>query len=137
MGQIAGQACNVNLSKYEEEELLAPDPYFIDYLPIETEPNFLVPSSSEVGALFPLFYRGSGERVKDAEAYSIALPPELLEEFQAYIDRNGMLEHARRLIYEEEPFGDDEHRLYKLNDGMTWGCKCQNITQYSNMFDYA
>jgi len=63
-----------------------------------------------------------GEAVKNDEAYGIALPPELLEEFQAYIERNGMLEHARRLIYEEEPVGNDEHRLDKLNDGMTWGC---------------
>jgi len=46
--------------------------------------------------------------VKNDEAYGIALPPELLEEFQAYVERNGMLEHARRLIYEEEPVGNDE-----------------------------
>ena len=49
-----------------------------------------------------------GEAVKNDEAYGIALPPELLEEFQAYIEHNGMLEHARRLIYEEEPVGNDE-----------------------------
>jgi len=49
------------------------------------------------------------EAVKNDEAYGIALPPELLEEFQAYIERNGMLEHARRLIYEEEPVGNDKH----------------------------
>jgi len=69
----------------------------------------------------------SGEAVKNDEAYGIALPPELLEEFQAYIERNGMLEHARRLIYEEEPVGNDEHRLDKLNDGMTWNCKCTEL----------
>ena len=66
--------------------------------------------------------------MKNDEAYGIALPPELLEEFQACTERNGMLEHARRLIYEEETFGNHEHRLYKLYDGMTWGCKCQNIS---------
>jgi hypothetical protein len=44
-----------------------------------------------------------------------------------------MLEHARRLLYEEKSFyeeetlfEEEETRLYKLNDGMTWGCKCQN-----------
>jgi hypothetical protein len=145
MGQIAGEACDVALFLNEDEEdedelltpsqyyeileqeELTPDPYFIDYLPIDTEPNFLVPSSAAVGELFPLFYRGSGEAVKNDNAYGIALPPELFEEFQAYIERNGMLEHARRLIYEEEQLGNDEHRgLYKLNDGMTWGSKCKN-----------
>jgi len=65
--------------------------------------------------------------VKNDEAYGIALPPKPLEEFQAYIERNGMLEHARRLIYEEEPVGNDEHRLDKLNYGMTWGCKCTEL----------
>jgi hypothetical protein len=107
--------------------LVAPDPFLIDYLPIETEPNFLVPSSAAIGELFPLFYRGSGEAVKNDDTYGIALPPELLGEFQAYITRNGMLEHARRLTYEEEQHVNDEHHgLYKLNDGMTWGSKCKN-----------
>ena len=103
LGQIAGQPCNgtlsKNIAKEDEETNIAPS--LVDYLPIDTEPNFLVPNRREIGELFPLYYRGSGERVKDVEAYGIALPPELLEEFQAYIDRNGMLEHARRLIYEE------------------------------------
>jgi hypothetical protein len=143
MGQMAGEACDVALFLNEDEEdkdelltlsqydevdfLVAPDPFLIDYLPIDTEPNFLVPSSAAVGELFPLFYRGSGEAVKNDDAYGIALPPELLGEFQAYIERNSMLEHARRLLYEEEQHGNGEHRgLYKLNDGMAWGSKCKN-----------
>ena len=135
IGQVAGEACNVPLLSYNanNEDKLAIDPYNMDYLPIDMQPNFLVPRSPEVGELTPLFYRGSGEHVKDAEAFGIALPPELLEEFQAYFDRNGMLEHARRLLYEEKSFyeeetlfEEEETRLYKLNDGMTWGCKCQN-----------
>ena len=67
--------------------------------------------------------------MKNDEAYGIALPPELLEEFQAYIERNGMLEHTRHLIYEEEQVGnEDKHRLdKKLNDGMKWGCKCTEL----------
>jgi hypothetical protein len=56
-------------------ELLAPDPYAIDCLSIDTEPNFLVPSSAKVGELFPLLYRSSGEAVKDEEAYGIAGSP--------------------------------------------------------------
>jgi hypothetical protein len=144
MGQIAGEACDATLFLNEDEEdkdealtpseyyemvelLVTPDPYFIDYLPVDTEPNFLVPSSAAVGELFPLFYRGLGEAVKNDDAYGIALPPQLLEEFQAYITRNGMLEHARRLIYEEEQLGNDEYRdLYKFYDGMTWGSKCKH-----------
>ena len=82
----------------------------------------LLPQRTEiVSSSFTLLL---GEAVKNDEAYGIALPLELLEEFQAYIERNGMLEHARRLINEEEPVGNDEHRLDKLNNGMTWGCKC-------------
>jgi len=116
----------VDVKIEEEDNTEKASASHVDYLPIETEPNFLVPIRTEVGELTPLYFRSSGERIKDAEAFGIALPPELLEEFQAYIVRNGMLEHARRLIYEEKPFGNSEHRLYKLNDGMTWGCKCQN-----------
>ncbi len=95
------------------------------YVSTDVEPNFLVPKENEVevGELFPLYYRDTRHRVKNDEAYGIALPPQLLQEFQAYVERNGMLRHARRLIYEEEPFGNNEHRLYKLDDGMTWGCK--------------
>jgi hypothetical protein len=50
MGQVAGEACNVTRFQYEvQEELLAPaDPYVIDYLPIDDEPNFLVPSAAKV-----------------------------------------------------------------------------------------
>ena len=95
----------------------------INYLSKDVEPNYLVPAEAKVGELFPIYYRDSSERVKDSEAFGITLPPELLVEFQSYVERNGMLDHARKLIYEDEPFEKDEHRLYKLNDGTTWGGK--------------
>jgi hypothetical protein len=106
---------------HEKVELLvAPDPCFIDCLPIDTEPNFLVPSSAAVGELFPLFCRGSGEAVKNDDTCGTALPPQLLEEFQAHMERDGALEHARRLTCEEEPLGNDKWRgLHKFDDGMT------------------
>ena len=88
----------------------------------------MVPSSAIVGELFPLLYRDSGKAVKNnEEAHGIALPPELLEKFQAYFERNGgILEHARRLIYGVELLRNNEHRLGKLNGGVTWGCECPN-----------
>jgi hypothetical protein len=76
-----------------------------------------------VGEIFPLYFRATGERVKDDEALGIALPPELHEEFKKYIEANGMLRKAREIIYEGERFANNEHRLYKLDDNMTWGCK--------------
>jgi len=106
-------------------------PSLIEYLPIDIEPNFLVPSHSDVGELYNLYYRGTGDRIKNEEAFGIALPPELLEEFQAYIEGNDMLEHARRMIYGEDSFGNEDHRLYKLKDGMTWGCKFQSAIHHT------
>ncbi len=112
---------------YENDPALTHVPEDEDgkYLSADVEPNFLVPKDNEVnvGELFPLYYRDTRTRVKNDEAYGIALPPQLLKEFQAYVERNGMLRHARKLIYEEEPFGNNEHRLYQLDDGMIWGCK--------------
>ena len=55
--------------KIEEEDNTEIAPSQVDYLPIETEPNFLV---NQVGELIPPHYSVSGERIKDAEAYGIA-----------------------------------------------------------------
>jgi hypothetical protein len=136
MGQMAGDACDVTLFSNEDEEdkddplapsehcekvelLVAPDPCFIDCLPIDTELNFLVLSSAAVGELFPLFCRDSGEAVKNDDTCGAALPPQLLEEFQARMERDGALEHARRLTCKEEPLGSDKHRgLHKFDNSL-------------------
>ena len=106
---------------WDEEERYPPSN--VDFLPVDEEPHFLVPVNTSVAEIFPLYFRESGERVKDDEAFGIALPPELLVEFQRYIKTNGMLRHARQMTYEGEGFGNVEHRLLKLDDNMTWGCK--------------
>ena len=49
--------------KIEEEDDTEIAPSQVDYLPIETEPNFLV---NQVGELTPPHYSGSGERIKAA-----------------------------------------------------------------------
>ena len=145
LGQTAGNKCNATLSDFQVDQATVDDesrlaPSLVDYLPTDVEPNYLVPKDSKVGELYNLFYRNVGEPLKNDEAFGIALPPELLQEFQTYIDKNGMLDHARRLIYEEEPFGNNEHRLYKLNDGMTWGCKYlktkEILIEYENEFSW-
>jgi len=112
---------------WPEEERFAPNDKYFD----ETEePNFLVPESLEAGEMAPLYWRDTRERVKDDEAYAIGLPEELLKEFTAYVEKNGMLRAAKKLIYPEtntgegmvEPFEHGvEHKIYKLEDGQNWG----------------
>ena len=108
-------------SYWDNEERFPPKD--VSFLSFDEEPHFLVPANASVGEIFPLYFRETGERVKDDEALGIALPPELHEEFKKYIEANGMLSKAREIIYEGERFANNEHRLYKLDDNMTWGCK--------------
>ncbi len=108
--------------EYWDEDKRYP-PLNIDFLSNEEEPHFLVPANTTVAQIFPLYFRHNGERLKNDEAFGISLPPELLTEFQKYIERNGMLRFARQMIYEGESLGEGDHRLYKLDDNMTWGCK--------------
>jgi len=85
------------------------------------EPNFFVPTEIPPGLMYPLTFRDTDEHVDNDEAFSIGLPPELLKEFQDYIERSGLLRMARRLIYEDGAYCGKEHCLYKSEDNKTWG----------------
>ena len=93
----------------------------LEFLPEEEEPFFLIPRELSSGEVFPLSYRETNEVVND-EAYAIGLPPELLVEFQKYVEKSGLLRIARRLIYEEGAYCHKKHCLYELEDNTTWGC---------------
>merc|ERR1712238_371590 len=68
----------------------------------------------------PLTFRHIRRSIQ-GEAYTIALPVQLLEEFQAYIRNDGMMELAQKLLYKEKRLGEGEHKIHTLNDGMKWG----------------
>lgn len=93
------------------------------FLPEEEEPDFLVPTKLEPGEMIPLRWRDTLAPVdgSDGESLVIGFPPELRMEFQAYVERTGMMEVARKMLYEEKPLKAGEHRLYTLDDGTKWG----------------
>ncbi|KAL7553612.1 hypothetical protein ACHAWF_018654, partial [Thalassiosira exigua] len=116
--------------QYEDEPWPMRAPVGDDYLSEGEEPNFLVPASLSPGELAPLYWRDDRTAVDDDEAFAIGLPPELLEEFAKYVERNGMLRFARKMCYPELNAGDDKieefeqgvaHKIYELEDGKTWG----------------
>jgi len=98
------------------------------FRPESEEPDFLIPKSLEVGEMAPIRWRNSGEQVdgpEDGESYVIGFPPELHQEFLAYIEKNGMMDVARKILYEERELEPGEHRIYTLDDGMKWGAMIQ------------
>jgi len=90
------------------------------FLTEDQEPHFLVPLDLAPGEMAPLTFRHIRRSIQ-GEAYTIALPVQLLEEFQAYIRNDGMMELAQKLLYKEKRLGEGEHKIHTLNDGMKWG----------------
>jgi hypothetical protein len=74
-----------------------------EFYSAKEEPNFIVPRALEPGDVWPLYWRDNFERIKDDEAFAIGLPPELLQEFQKYIEASGLLDLARALAYDTLP----------------------------------
>ena len=93
----------------------------------EDEEDFLIPKSLEPGEMVPLRWRDSLEPVddEDGESFVVGFPPELHQEFVSYIEKNGMMDVARKILYEEEPLRPNQHRLYTLDDGQKWGAMVQ------------
>lgn len=92
----------------------------IEFQSVEDQPHFLVPKHLKPGQLERLFWR-KNEQPAGQEGYVVGLPPELLMEFHKYMERGGFMDVAYKILYETERFGNDEHRLYVLNDGRNWG----------------
>jgi hypothetical protein len=98
------------------------------YRSVEEEPDLLVPKELQPGEMVPLRWRDTWapiDGLDDCESFVIGFPPEFLQEFQQYIQRSGMMELARKILYEEEPLKESEHRLYTLEDGHKWGAMVQ------------
>ena len=93
----------------------------------EDEHDFLIPKSLEPGEMVPLRWRDTFEPVDDdsGESFVVGFPPELHQEFVSYIEKNGMMDVARQILYEEEPLEPGDHKLYKLEDGQNWGAMIQ------------
>jgi hypothetical protein len=96
-----------------------------DYLPDETD--FFVPRSLEPGEMVALRWKSTGLQVngEEGESFVIGLPPELLQEFEIFMANNGLMDVARKILYEEEPLEYGEHRLYQLKDGQNWAAMVQ------------
>lgn len=98
-----------------------------DFRPREDEPDFLIPRKLEPGQLEPIRWRETLQPVDgdEGESFVIGFPPELHQEFAAYVEKTGMKNVARKLLYEEEPLVPHEHRIYTLDDGSKWGAMIQ------------
>lgn len=113
--------------EYEQGEIVVQPEYLqiredVEFFSEADVPHYFVPASLEPGQMERLFWRATKQPV-DREAYVIGLPPQLLKEFQEYVERDGMMEIARTLLYDTEPFGNEDHRLYRMDDGMNWAAK--------------
>lgn len=98
-----------------------------DFKDREDEPDFLVPKKLKPGEMHPIRWREDLTPVDgpDGETFVIGFPPELHEEFVKYIEKDGMMDVARKLLYEETPLKADEQRLYTLDDGEKWTAMVQ------------
>jgi hypothetical protein len=98
-----------------------------DFRDAEVEPDFLIPKKLEPGEMMPIRWRDSFLPVDgdEGESFVIGFPPELHQEFLAYVDKSGMMDVAKKILYEEEELKPHEHRIYTLDDGHKWGAMIQ------------
>jgi hypothetical protein len=91
------------------------------------EPDFFVPKSLLPGEMVALRWKSTGAPVDGAqgESFMVGLPHDLLKDFQAFMNKNGVMDVARGILYDEEPLEFGEHRLYHLKDGQNWGAMIQ------------
>lgn len=98
-----------------------------DFLPPELEPDFLIPRHLDVGEMVPVRWRENLQPVdgSEGETFVVGFPPELHDEFAAYVEKSGMMDVARKILYDEEALRPEEHRIYTLDDGHKWGAMIQ------------
>lgn len=94
---------------------------------VEEEPSFLIPKELQPGEMVPIRWRDSLGPVEgdEGESFVIGFPPELHQEFKAYVEKSGMMDVARSILYDEEPLVPEEHRIYTLKDDHKWGAMIQ------------
>lgn len=98
-----------------------------DFHPPEDEPDFLIPNTLEPGEMIPIRWRETLRPVDgdEGESFVIGFPPELHQEFVAYVEKSGMMDVAKKILYDEEGLVPNEHRIYTLDDGHKWGAMIQ------------
>ena len=98
-----------------------------DFRPMEEEPDFLIPRKLNPGEMAPIRWRQTLNPVDgdEGESFVIGFPPELHQEFLAYVAKSGMMQVAHKILYQEEALVPGEHRIYNLDDGHTWGAMIQ------------
>ncbi len=98
-----------------------------DFRPIEDEPDFLIPKNLASGEMVPIRWRDNLTPIDgdEGETFVIGFPPELHREFVAYVEKSGMMNVARKILYEEEELVPGAHRIYTLDDGHKWGAMIQ------------
>lgn len=98
-----------------------------DFRPVEDEPDFLIPKNLQPGEMVPIRWRDSLTPVDgdEGETFVIGFPPELHQEFVAYVEKSGMMNVAKKILYDEEELVPGEHRIYTLDDGHKWGAMIQ------------
>jgi hypothetical protein len=98
-----------------------------DFRSVEDEPDFLIPKKLEPGEMVPIRWRKNLAPVDgdEGETFVIGFPPELHQEFLMYVEKSGMMNVARKILYEEEELVPGEHRIYTLDDGQKWGAMIQ------------
>ena len=106
------------------------------YLPFDKQPNFMLPAVIPPGKVETILWRDTMKVVTDDEIFAVGLPPELLQEFRQYFDRNGISKVVEQLLYDEnntsEPGqpkhtkknkAEEERKTWTLDDGKKWSVK--------------
>lgn len=98
-----------------------------DFRSVDDEPDFLIPKKLEPGEMVPIRWRKSLAPVDgdEGESFVIGFPPQLHQEFLSYVEKSGMMNVAKKILYEEQELVPDEHRIYTLDDGHKWGAMIQ------------
>lgn len=97
--------------------------------------DFLVPKTLQPGEMHPIRWREDKSLTDlnpnpavdgpDGETFVVGFPPELHQEFLAYVKNNGMMKVAHQILYQEEKLQKQEQRLYTLDDQMKWTAMVQ------------
>jgi hypothetical protein len=97
------------------------------YRPVVEEPDFAIPKHLSPGEMVRVQWRSTMTPV-DSQARIIGLPPELSDELQAYIEHSGLMDVARKSLYEEDPrkWEHEASRLHTLKDGRKWSAMNSN-----------
>ena len=106
------------------------------YVKFDDQPNFILPAEIPPGQVERILWRDTFHEVDDNEVFAVGLPPELLQEFRTYFDKNGILKVVEKLLYDKNNTsapGEENHTkvnkakeestTWTLDDGKKWSVK--------------